>query len=167
MVGVSLTSLEPGRWELRFHASGEGEPKTAGVMDLLERMMRVSMADVFWLQDRWRVGRRLPQLVAGKPARGGGPAPTKPRRVLLWASADGSVAVAPADGTDDLACEVAGSGDTARWVREPGESEFAFLCRVDEGDALPVDFVVGGDEAVREACRRLGWGWVAAEGGGV
>lgn len=167
VVGISLRSIGAGRWELRFHASGEGEPSTWSVMELLERMLSVSMADVFWLQDRWKVDRRLPQLVAGKAARGTVPAPTKRRRALRWASADGSVAAAPADASGDFVFEVAGSGAGATWVRGADESELGFLSRVDGAGALPVDFVVGGGEAVRLACRKLGFGWVPEKGEGA
>jgi Kdo2-lipid IVA lauroyltransferase/acyltransferase len=83
VVGVSLRTVGPGRWEMGFHAMEPGEPTTVGVMRLVERMMRVSPADVFWLQDRWKVPARQPPKQPGKPARAGDATPTKRRRALL------------------------------------------------------------------------------------
>ncbi len=153
VVGVSLRSVAPGRWELAFHALEE-EPTTAGVMGLVERMMRESPADVFWLQDRWRADRSRPQLVQGKAPRGGAPAASKGRRVLLWRRADGRVAAAPEARPDDVATETA--------ERREGESAEAFLRRIDAAGDLPLDYVVGGAEVpgLRAACARLGIGWV-------
>lgn len=159
VVGVSLRTVGAGRWELGFHPLGEGEPSTAGVMGLVERMMRVSMADVFWLQDRWRVDRSRPHLPAGKPPRGDAPAPTKRRRVLRWSEAaggeaDASVSTPPPAVPDDVNYETAERG--------AGEGIEAFLRRVDAADALPLDYVVGGaaNAELRKACRALGIGWV-------
>lgn len=157
VVGVSLRTVGRGRWELRFHALGDGEPTTALVMELLERMMRVSIEDVFWLQDRWRVSGRRPQVLEGKAPRGAVLAPCKRRRGLLWPDADGSKPVPPAAVPDDVSYE---------WVeRRAGESPVEYLKRVDASGELPLDLVVGGAEerGVRRACRKLGVGWLAAE----
>ncbi|MCU0793399.1 MAG: lysophospholipid acyltransferase family protein [Opitutaceae bacterium] len=153
VVGVSLRTVGAGRWEMGFHAMEAGEPTTPRVMALLERMMRESMADVFWLQDRWRVSRRHPQWDAGKPVRGEAPAPRKRRRALLWAQASGGWAEPRPANPDDV--------DYERVERRPGEGAEAFLRRVDEAAELPLDYVVGGAEerGLKKACRKLGIGW--------
>lgn len=160
VLGVSLRSIGLGRWELGFHKLDEGVPTTMGVMDLVERMMRVSPADVFWLQDRWKVSRHSPHLQAGKPARGGEIKPIKRRRALLWSDGTGAMSRPPVARPDDVFYEEAGTGSGIQWVQGVGESEIDFLSRVDAGHALPLDFVVGGGAGVRRACHKLGLGWL-------
>ena len=124
-------------------------------MALLERMMRVSPADVFWLQDRWKIDRSRPHCPAGKPPRGEAPAPTKRRRALLWRGSNDALAPTPPPAVpDDVAYETA--------ERMAGEDIEEFLRRVDGADALPLDYVVGGagDMELRKACRALGLGLV-------
>ncbi len=153
VVGVSLRTVGAGRWEMGFHAMESGEPTTVGVMRLLERMMRVSPADVFWLQDRWRVERKSPHRQPGKPARSADATPKKRRRALLWTHADGRPARAPQAVPDDVDYE---NGRPAA-----GEAVDVFLRRVDAASPLPLDFVVSaeGEAELREVCRRLGIGW--------
>jgi KDO2-lipid IV(A) lauroyltransferase len=153
VVGVSLRTVGAGRWEMGFHAMSPGEPTTARVMGLLETMMRESVADVFWLQDRWRSPGRSPHRLIGKEPRGEAPPPAKRRRALLWTHADGRVARAPRAVPDDVDYE------TAR--REGGESAESVLRRVDEAAELPLDFVVSAEDetALRAACERLEIAW--------
>ena len=153
LVGVSLRTVGAGRWELGFHGYGEGSPTTAGVMQLVERMMRESLADVFWLQERWKIDLNRPQCQTGKLPRGEAPAPTKRRRALLWPEASGEAVAPPPAVPDDVEHETA--------ERAAGESAEAFLRRVDEARDLPLDYVVGGegDPTLRAACRALGLGW--------
>lgn len=164
LVGISLSTLAPGRWELRFHAyeagadgaaEPVGEPLTVGVMALVERMMRVSPTDVFWLQDRWRVERRDPGRVWGKTPRDGLAVSAKRRRALLWATGPGrdGAAIPPFAEPADVDLETDGA--------RAGESALAALRRIDARAALPLDYVVGGDAEVRKACRALGLVWTA------
>lgn len=173
VLGVSLRTLEPGRWELKFHKL-EGDPTTQNMMGLLERMLRESMTDVFWLQDRWRIERRSPHKLPGKAAKSGvfTAGPTKRRRALLWADANGVMPVRPVAEPADLDYEAAipeggraPTDVTKLWIRPAGgkETAEAFLARVDAGAELPLEFVVAGARdraAVREACRRLELGFV-------
>jgi len=154
VVGISLRSLAAGRWELRFHASSD-EPTTVGVMALLERMMRESPADVFWLQDRWKISLYEPHRQPGKKPRGGAVFPTKRRRALLWTEASGKAPEPIAAEPADVDYEAGGA--------LAGESVSDALRRIDEGMGLPLDYVVGGGALVRDACRELGLGWM--EGG--
>jgi KDO2-lipid IV(A) lauroyltransferase len=175
VLGASLRTLGPGRWELKIHPL-HGEPTTANMMELLERIMRESPEDVFWMQDRWRPERREPQNVAGRVAKTGSGADEhgviKRRRALLWADEAGAIPDRPAPSPADVDHEAAlpegaavPPGVTKLWIRETAgrETAEAFLRRVDAGCDLPLDYVVAGPRAVpglREACRRLGIGWV-------
>lgn len=152
IVGISLRTVAAGRWELRFHGLETGEPTTAGVMGLVERMMRESPEDVFWLQDRWRANRGQPAKVSGRTPRGGALVPAKRRRALLWVDEAGAVPSAPVASPEDV--------DYFTMERVAGEAAEAYLLRVDAAAALPLDFVVGGtdDAELREACRSLGIG---------
>ncbi len=154
VLGVSLRTVGAGRWELGFHPIESGEPTTAKVMALLETMMRESLADVFWMQDRWRSGWTGAHRMPGKSPRGDAPAPTKRRRALLWVHADGRPARVPNRATPE-------DVDYETFKREPGESVEGFFRRVDEAAALPLDFVVSAkdEKAVRAACARLALGW--------
>lgn len=158
VLGVSLRTLGPGRWELRFHACDETAPTTERVMRLVETMMRVSPEDVFWLQDRWKVSRGTPWLEPGKPARGGTAIPAKKRRALVMAGSE-----PPLSPSGDVEYERAGGSAGSRWRREVTETATDFLRRVDAGDALPIDYIVGGGPEVRRACRELGIVWTEWE----
>ena len=125
-------------------------PTTAGVMRLLERMVRESPEDVFWLQDRWKASRTQPWIEPGKPSRTtAGEAPGKRRRALVCAGA------APEDTGEDVAYEFASPG--------AGESAREFLARRDVEGELPLDFVLGGGNDMRRACRALGIVWSPAQ----
>ncbi len=176
VIGVSLRTVGDGRWEMGFHAMEPGEPTTAGVMRLLERMMRVSPADVFWLQDRWKIRRGQPHVLPGKPARSGAVSPTTRRRALVWVSGAQGMPVLPRANPDDVDYEVALGSDApepkdaaagGRTVhRQGGESCAEFLRRVDEAHGQPLEYVVGTSAApaeLRKAVRSLGLGWVLAK----
>lgn len=175
VVGVSLRTVGAGRWEMGFHALETGEPTTVGVMRLVERMMRESPADVFWLQDRWKISRGAPHRQPGKPARAGDATPTKRRRALLWVGEGApGVPVPPRAQPDDVDYELALAPDAAAPAgeaagrelhRHTGGGYVGFLRTVDEAHGQPLEYVVGGREApraLRKACRELGIGWAAA-----
>jgi KDO2-lipid IV(A) lauroyltransferase len=181
IVGISLRTVGAGRWEAGFHAMEAGEPTTAGVMRLLERMVRESPADVFWLQDRWKVYRSTPHRPPGKTPRAAAVEPAKRRRALVWhAPGAAGPPVPPAPRPDDVDHELGLAQGAAapldlRWAaseahrQAPGESFPAFLRRVDEARAQPLEYVVaapGADPGLRRACRALGLGWVEADEGG-
>lgn len=173
VVGVSLRTVGEGRWEMGFHALEAGEPTTAGVMRLLERMMRVSPADVFWLQDRWKIRRGEPHRLPGKPARSADVAPTKRRRALAWVERGQGLPALPKASPDDVDYEIAiadgaaepnEAGAHGRAVHhQAGEDYGAFLRRIDVAHGQPLEFVVGtraAPKALRKAARALGLGWV-------
>lgn len=158
VVGVSIKTISAGRWRMKLHSLGDAKPDTATCMRLLENVIRESPEDVFWLQDRWRPGRREPLLQEGKPSRGTVHV-CKPRRVLV-------VGVTP---DPRLVVEPASS---VRW--EPvdsvvGESAAALaerLTALDEAEVLPVECVLGSreDRILVQACRRAGFLLIDAEG---
>jgi KDO2-lipid IV(A) lauroyltransferase len=170
VVGISLRTVATGRWELRFHALDEAAPSTVNVMGLVERMMRVSPADVFWLQERWKISSSEPHRQNGKVARGEIVPATKRRRALLWAGEGGVLPPAPVAVPDDVDYEVTVSGDSAvegemRSHRYNGGSILEFLQQVDAAGDQPLDYVVGGGSRaadVARACDRLGLGWLEA-----
>lgn len=168
-VGVSLRTVGPGRWEMRFHALQESEPSTAGIMRLVERMMRESPADVFWLQERWRTSARKPHVHQGKPPRAGTVVAGKRRRGLVWVNAGETPPRLPSAPSADVDYELALAGDAAapagtelRVHRYDGGDLEDFLRRIDESAPQPLDYVVGGPDsaAMARACARLDLVWV-------
>jgi hypothetical protein len=148
----------------------EASPSTVNVMGLVERMMRVSPADVFWLQERWKISSGEPHRQNGKVARGEVVPATKRRRALLWAGEDGVLPTAPVAIPDDVDYEVAVSGDTVvecglKDHRYAGGRIHEFLQHVDAAGEQPLDYVVGGGSRaadVARACDQLGLGWMEA-----
>lgn len=182
VLGLSLKTIAPGRWSMKFHESAAAEATTAGCMRLLEEVIRESPADVFWLQDRWRVSRKQPQSQPGKTPRGGADEllAAKGRRCLLWITdqdANGAT-----DGTrgpaalrdvapDDLKFEYALPFGAARpeWIpagaavheqpQRASRSEwFRALRLIDVAAALPLEFVYapGGSPKLVKAGRDAG-----------
>lgn len=68
IVGMAMFSESPGKWTLRFlpPMSDTPEPNAADLACLVERAVRTSPVDYFWLQDRWRIRRHAPFKVEGK-----------------------------------------------------------------------------------------------------
>lgn len=157
VLGLSLKTIAPGRWSMKFHESHAPEPNTAACMQLLEEIVRESPEDVFWLQDRWKVSRIQPQNQPGKLMRGAanGPKANKPRRCLLWVV---DATCPPPDlrtvAPDDLEFEYVLPAEVTRpaWIPEGGRihrqpvrssrSEIArVLGEIDEAGELPIEFV--------------------------
>jgi KDO2-lipid IV(A) lauroyltransferase len=166
VMGVSLTTLSPGRWRMKFHEL-KGEPTTAGCMALLEELIRTSPADVFWMQDRWRPGRRDPLLIAGKQPRNmPAPGALKPRRVLAWLDTVPATAPELPPGVPaDVVYEYVLPAGAVRpsWLPEnarvhrwsPGRLDQA-LASADAAEVLPLDAVVmlRANKELIKACRR-------------
>jgi len=174
VVGISVTTLAPGKWRIKFHPLEE-EPTTANCMKLLEAVMRQSPADVFWLQDRWRTGGRRPQSMPGKIPKGadGPPQVSKPRRYLVWLGPDAPDRKPALQNVepDDLEFEYSLPADAARprWLPadarvhpRPAVERRHFVAdeirRIDRDAALPLDCVYapGGPAQVVTACRKMG-----------
>lgn len=175
VLGISVKTRAPGKWRIKLHPL-KGEPTTAACMALLEEVMRESPADVFWLQDRWKVGAREPQFMPGKSPRDGdaGARPSKGRRCLVWLETGREDApalhkVEP----DDLVFEYSMPSAAPRpaWLkpdavvheRKASTSRrrgaiAGEIARIDARADLPLDFVHAprGTRKLAAACRRLG-----------
>ena len=79
---MSLLTESPGRWKVRYHPVSP-PTKTVECMEAIERAMKASPLDVFWLQDRWKVYINRRYTIRdwlGPEMLGEG----KPHRALLW-----------------------------------------------------------------------------------
>ncbi len=153
-LGLSLRTLAPGKWAVRFLPI-EGPVTTAACMKVIEESLRISPLDVFWLQERWkpylRTTRNVREWLGADSTTG-----KKPHRALLWlpgtptgwAIPDGWThpdviyeIVSPHDGPvpprklGNLHCHV---GPDAL---NPGNLA-DFLEEIDLSAALPIDFIL-------------------------
>lgn len=89
IIGASVKTLTSGRWAVKVHRLTTPQVTTAACMKLLEETILESPGDVFWFQDRWRIDKRDPLKLAGRPPRDAEAAAwTKPRRALVWLTTD-------------------------------------------------------------------------------
>jgi hypothetical protein len=82
VLAMSLTTVAPGKWSIRYHALN-GKISTRSTMDAIERAMRTSPLDVFWLQERWQVYVRRTRTIRSWLELDSPPG-EKPHRALLW-----------------------------------------------------------------------------------
>jgi len=129
VLALSLTTVAPGKWLGRYHKV-EKPYHSANCMKALEVAMRVSVTDVFWLQERWKVylaNSLNPSRWLKKDEFRG----EKPHRALVWQTANGPAPELP-DGWQH--------GDI-EWEfsigRAPGDLE-----EIDRSQPLPIDFIV-------------------------
>lgn len=172
VIGLSMRTESPGRWVLKLHRL-EGDPTTTACMKLLEEMIRESPADVFWLQDRWRVGRHPFTMKGRAPTPEARATCTKLRRALVWLRI-GDIIHPPETTFDDIQWEcsipVGSSEDLPPWLnknvrihRHPAacatrDAIMDELRRVDFAEPQPLDVVLisARNAAAAKACRRLG-----------
>ena len=143
-------------------------------MKLLEVVMKESPADVFWLQDRWKVSLEKPQCLPGKAPKESITWATaqKKRRGLVWLEADaGPVPALQYVEPDDLELEYSFPVGAPRpvWLSADAIVHLrpvvdrrrliaAEINRIDRISALPLDFVYvpyGPGEAIA-VCRQMG-----------
>lgn len=164
VLGMSLTTAAPGKWRVRFHALN-GPISTATCADAIERSMRDSPLDVFWLQERWRVDvrSRLPirQWLGAESSSEG-----KQHRALLWlAGAPTSWQPSEEWTHPDLIYEIvlAPEQETPSWLtgsetihRVPAGSLDKAIAAIDAATALPVDYILtcNAPEALKKAAER-------------
>jgi len=82
VVSLAVTTVAPGRWELEF-IPVDSPASTENCMRSLERVIRTSPIDVFWLQDRWKMAltdKAKPSRWLGSEDRTG----AKHHRMLVW-----------------------------------------------------------------------------------
>lgn len=145
VLALSMTTVEPGKWTVRYHCV-EKPYDTTHCSEALERAMKVSMEDVFWLQERWKVyfGKGMPPAKwLGTPEACG----RTPHRALVWMSEDEKDLKLP-DGCvhRDIVnerCLGAHVGD---------------LESIDRSQPLPIDYILTFSEnkELRKAAKELG-----------
>lgn len=162
---ASIETLPTIQWRITYELLPAGAT-TPQCMAALERAMRRSPADVFWLQDRWKGHSRRPYQLVGKLPATGFPPFTKPRRGLIWLARAESAP--PADlppPAPDLVLEYALPPGAAApdWIggallHRPAADTPAALAAIDESAALPLDFVASfpPSTAVAAAALKLG-----------
>lgn len=145
VVALSLRTVAPGKWSARCHRVER--PYTSGnCMAALEEAMKVSVADVFWLQERWKVyiNRSMTPVewLGDADARA-----SKPHRALIWAKDEEKDKTLPASCLHgDIAYEkVVG--------KEPCDLE-----AIDAAVALPIDYILvfSKNPGLRERAKSLG-----------
>lgn len=170
LLALSLTTAGAGKWLARFIPVAATRT-TPDCMVALEQAMRLSPADVFWFQDRWKVYVNYAHPVqawlgAASPATG------KRHRALLWlADAPATWQPPPEWQHPDVAYEavLAPAQAPPDWLPAATRTHSAptggerdelrkIIAQIDAAAALPVDFVVtsGASKALVKACRREG-----------
>lgn len=145
VLALSFRTVAPGKWSARYYAV-EKPHTTANCMAALEKAMRVSLIDVFWLQERWKIyigSWGAPMKWIGDPdARG-----SKPHRVLVWAKEDEKDAPLPPGCLHpDIIHEYAIG------------KEADLLEAIEKSQALPIDYILIFSEhpGLRAKARELG-----------
>jgi KDO2-lipid IV(A) lauroyltransferase len=150
VLALSLVTERPGKWKAVF-LPVEKPHSTPHCMAALEKAMKAAPADVFWLQERWKVFvRRLrpfqkwlpPESLPG----------TKPHRALIWLTeAMNSGGLPDAWLHPDVIYEAAiPAGSRApEWLQEgtrihsmPPVLSSSVIRSLDENATLPFDFII-------------------------
>ncbi len=145
VLALSFRTVAPGKWSARYHAV-EKPHTTANCMAALEKAMRVSLIDVFWMQERWKlyIGKKAtPVKWLGDPGVRG----EKPHRILIWAKeSEKDLPLPPACLHPDIVHEYA-----------VGKAVDA-LEAINKSQTLPVDYILTFSKhpGLREKARELG-----------
>lgn len=144
VLALSLSSIDPGRWRARYHRV-ERPYGTATFMAALEGAMKVSMVDVFWFQERWKMP-LSGKMTLEKWLGGEGMSGRKPHRAVLWVGKGECAGVPRGWEHGDVRYEMVVAGD----VSEVG--------RMEEAGDVPIDFIVTrcGDAELEEKAAGLG-----------
>lgn len=166
---MSLITDRRGKWKVRYHSVNRPF-KTADCMEALERAMKASPVDVFWLQERWKVY-ISPQYTIrdwlGPDSCGEG----KPHRALLWlAGAPGSWRPPEEWTHPDVIYEIvlAPGQEKPSWfsgaeiihtapLTADRDSLRKSIAAIDLAAALPVDYILAcfAPKALAKAARRM------------
>lgn len=145
VLALSLRTLAPGKWSARYHKV-EKPYHSENCMNALEMAMRVSLTDVFWLQERWKVylgkSLNLSSWLGDDGLRG-----EKPHRALFWKISDSDKAEI---GGKFLHADIEWEFVTGRYPQE--------LEEIDRSKPLPIDFILAAkpDTELAKAAERLG-----------
>lgn len=152
VLAMSLATVAPGKWRARYHPL-DGRISTASCMEAIERAIKTSPLDYFWLQERWKVYVRPTRTIRewlGPDAMGEG----TPHRALLWLPGVPDGWTLPEEWTHpDVNYETPPAGPVP--TERDGLTEF--LEKIDAGHALPIDYILtcNASKALAKAARRL------------
>lgn len=145
VVALSLRTVSPGKWSARCHEV-EKPYTSRNCMKALEEAMKVSIVDVFWLQERWKVyiGRITSprKWIGDEDARG-----AKPHRALIWAK----------ESEKDLPLPASCLHGDIHYEKAVGKDP-SDLEAIDAKAALPIDYILAfsKNKGLRARARELG-----------
>lgn len=145
VLALSFRTVAPGKWSARYHRV-ETPHSTANCMRALEAAMKVSMTDVFWLQERWKlyIGKKVSPVkwLGDMEAQG-----EKPHRVLVWAK----------DSEKDLPLPAGCLHPDINHEHAIGK-EVNDLEAIDRAQTLPIDYILTFSKhpGLRTKARELG-----------
>lgn len=129
VLALSLKTIAPGKWQARYHKV-EKPYHSENCMKALEEAMKVSLLDVFWLQERWKTYFKksiTPRTWFAKDELRG----EKHHRAIYWAGENEDSPVIPEDFKH---------GDI-EWEFLKGKSSKE-IESIDRSKPLPVDFIM-------------------------
>lgn len=129
VVAFSMRTEEPGKWVVRCH-SVERPANPINCTKAVETAMRVSVMDVFWLQERWKVY-LSPKSTPSGWLGGDDTRSEKPHRAIVWREREEADCALP-DGSlhNDI-----------RYDHVTGQDP-SVLRELDEQEQLPIDFIL-------------------------
>ncbi len=168
---LRLATVSPGKWRVAF-LRPDPPIRTESCMAAIERAIRASPSDYFWMQERWRVYIHPNHTI--RDWLGEGKSGEKPHRALLWLPGAPAGWELPADWIHaDVIYEIVRTGPVpprdphnlygreTRFHAGPDfgtrEALVAFLESLDRSAALPIDFILAcqAPKALAKAARRL------------
>ncbi len=170
---LSIVTQDAGHWRMILRPL-HGEAGAEAIMAELERGMRRSLADVFWLHDRWRIDSRRPLSLFARLDPERAAEATVPLRLVVTLPADLGPAARERLFEDlfrarpDLRLELleASPSDPPRegvavhvWdPQQPPEHADGTLRRIDESHPAPLDgaLLFGSEAGLARAAKRLG-----------
>ncbi|MGA0846806.1 MAG: lysophospholipid acyltransferase family protein [Luteolibacter sp.] len=157
ILALSLVTVAPGKWKAVFYPV-EPDVTTHHCMAALEKAMRSSPADVFWLQDRWKVyaGNRMPlrKWLDHAEQRS-----NKPHRALIWNTNAADAWQIPNDWIHpDVDYERLDEASTRAAAAASSPAELAeLLTSIDHQQVKPLDFILApsSDRVLRRAAKQV------------
>lgn len=135
VLAMSLATISPGKWRVGYHAPAD-PIGTAGCMDAIERAIRTSPLDYFWLQERWKVHISATRNIRewlGEDGKTG----AKPHRAVLWLPGTPAGWSLPEEWTHpDVIYEILRADDP-----KDGSLD-ARLETLDRSAVLPIDYIL-------------------------
>lgn len=145
VLALSMETTSAGKWRVQFHPVTEPYG-TQDCMSALEKAMKISVQDVFWLQERWKTPLR-PEYPIRAWLGEDGLKGRVPHRAVLWLEDDaGGFEIPEKFQHPDVSYEVIVG-------RQPGD-----IAEIDAAKALPIDFILvyAPDEKLRSVAQVTG-----------